>query len=159
MKNRILLALGLPIAAVFGFWLNLFVIGPMIVDAGHMVLNNIVYLVFRLGTFIFLGYALAKWAGRGRAQALSSVMLVGAFDQVLLKGLWMIRDVKKHPELWTGVSMEPTVLFVGLAQGYLFFFPFVLILAFLGIELTRFGSELKEDRERALEPLQSTKKR
>jgi uncharacterized membrane protein len=157
MKNRLSLAIILPLFAVFCLWVNLFFIGPVLVSHGYTTLNTLLYVGFRLVIFIALAFVLVRFVGRNRPQAMSSVLLVGAVDQVLLKGLWMQADVKAHPELWVGVKMDSQVMFTGLAQGYLFFVPFVLILAFLGTELTRFRADLKRERDLALKPLRSQK--
>lgn len=147
--SKLFLALLLPFLGISLLAIHYFLIGPILMNHGKENLNTGIYLMLRLVLFSGLGYSLVKWAGRKRPQALAAVLMVGGVDQIFFKGFWMLHDVKIHPEVWAGVEMAPVKLFTGLAQAYLFFIPFVLILAFLGTELTRFAFDLKRDKELA----------
>ena len=146
LHHRLFLTLALPLLGIAILAFNYFLVGPMLMARGYDALTKILYLVVRLVIFVGLGFTLARYAVRNRPQTLSAIFLVGAIDQILWKGLWLRHERLTHPAEWAGLSVDSTGLFIGLAQGYLFFTPFVLILGFLGVELTRFRAELARDR-------------
>lgn len=129
-------AMTLSILAVVLFALNLFVLGPWMTQAVSAGAANITYLVIRLLVFIGLGFGLCRWGARNRFQTMSTVMLVAFLDQVLMKGLLLLRDARQNPAAWEGVTEG--AIFYGVSTGFLFFAPFVLILTFLGYELARY---------------------
>lgn len=122
------------------FTLIYLVIGPWLKDRMGEAPSNVFYMVSRLVGFIALGLILKGWASRNRIQTLSSIGLVGFFDQVLLKWLFLKQEIQAHPELWKDVpaAQEPLNLFFALTQGFLFFIPVLLIMGFIGMELSRF---------------------
>ncbi len=131
-------------AGVLGlFALNLFVLQPLFTQVIGPRAAQMVYIFLRVAGLIFLAYGLAKFARRNRFQTVSTVLLVGFIDQVFLKGIWVRQDMAIHPADWTGFEPTNSVIFLNMAMGYLFFIPLVLILAFLGMESTRFTRDWK----------------
>lgn len=126
--------------AMLLFTLIYLVIGPWLKNQIGEQPSNVFYMVSRLLGFLGLGLVLKGWALRNRIQTLSSIGLVGFFDQVILKWFYLRREIQTHPELWKDVpnALDPTNLLFGLAQGFLFFVPILLILGFFGMELARF---------------------
>jgi uncharacterized membrane protein YuzA (DUF378 family) len=125
------------------FALNLFVLQPLIATGIGPRAAQMIYILIRVAGMIGLAYGLAKNAKRNRFQTVSTVLLVGAIDQVLLKGLWIKRDMGIHPADWAGFEPVNSVIFLNMAMGYLFFIPIILILAFVGMESTRFRRDWK----------------
>ncbi len=130
--------IGLPIAIIALFALNLFVIEPLLNQAVGRAVAQTLYIVIRIVGLIGLAFGLAKFGQRNRFQTVTTTLLVGFIDQVLLKGLWIKRDIVANPEAWKGFEPTNAAVFVNMATGYLFFVPIVLILTFLGMESTRF---------------------
>ena len=120
------------------FALYLFVLQPLLTAGIGPRAAQLIYIVIRVGGLMVLAYTLAKDAKRNRLQVLSTVLLVGFIDQVLLKGLWIKRDMAVHPADWIGFEPTNAAIFVNMAIGYMFFIPIVAIFAFLGMESTRF---------------------
>lgn len=125
------------------FALNLFVLEPVIHKLAGSRAAQVVYVLVRIAGLIGLAYALAKNAKRNRFQTITTVLLVGFLDQVVLKGIWIKRSMVADPAAWAGIAPENAAIFVNMAMGYLFFIPIILILAFVGMEATRFRSEWK----------------
>ncbi|RYZ72890.1 MAG: hypothetical protein EOP09_02575 [Proteobacteria bacterium] len=111
------------------FALHIFVVGPHIQGKG---LEVAVFMITRVLTGVILGYLLTRFAGRNRFQSVSSIILVFLIDQVIFKGVWALQDQKIHPELWEGLSNQ--ALFSGLASGFMFFMPVILVVGFIGTE-------------------------
>jgi hypothetical protein len=78
---------------------------------------------------------LARYYGRTRIQAISVTTLVVFLDQVVVKGAWILRDSRVHPQLWGQVTLGGIA--VNLMMSYILFAPVLLILAFLGTELNQ----------------------
>ena len=125
------------------FALYLFVLQPLVTTGVGPRAAQLVYIVIRVGGLILLAYLLAKDAKRNRLQVITTVLLVGFIDQVLLKGLWIKRDMAIHPADWVGFEPTNAAIFVNMAIGYMFFIPIVAIFAFLGMESTRFRRDWK----------------
>lgn len=126
------------------FAVNLFYLEPILSRALGARAAQFMYIVIRIVGLAGLAYGLAKNAKRNRFQTVSTVLLVGFLDQVFLKGIWIKRDIGIHPADWVGLEPTNSVIFLNMAMGYLFFVPIVLILAFLGMESTRFRRDWKE---------------
>ena len=128
------------VVAIFAF--NLFVLGPYLTQSVNGGVANFAYISVRILSFVALAYALARFAKRNRFQTLSTVMGVAFVDQVILKWFLLHQDMKANPTQWDGVT--DGALFYGVSTGFLFFAPFVLLLAFLGFELIRFRQDWKK---------------
>jgi hypothetical protein len=133
------LALGFGVLIVFA--VNLFLLEQFFRGAFGPVAAQYIYLAIRILGLGFLAYGLTRFALRNRFQTISTVLLVGLVDQVLLKGLWVKRDIAANPANWEGFAPTDAAIFVNMATGYLFFVPIVLILCFVGIEGTKFRKE------------------
>ena len=125
------------------FALNLFVLEPLFHRSIGPRAAQLVYIVIRIVGIVVLAFLLTKNAKRNRFQTLSTVLLVGFIDQVVLKGIWIKQDMVIHPGDWTGIAPTSSAIFVNMAVGYLFFTPLILILAFFGMESTRFRKDWK----------------
>lgn len=127
--------------AIAIFALNLFALQPVLIDLIGPRSAQFGYILIRIAALVWLARALAKNAKRNRFQVLSTVLLVGFIDQVVLKGIWVRHDMGIHPADWEGI--EKSSVFITMAMGYLFFIPIVLILAFVGMESIRFRRDWK----------------
>ena len=129
------------------FALNQFAFGPLLEKSAGPRAAQMVYVVVRVAGLVGLAYGLASdsknGAKRNRYQTLSTVIFVGFLDQVFLKGLWVKQDMLVHPEAWVGFEPSNASIFLTLAMGYLVFTPMILILAFFGMEATRFRRDWK----------------
>jgi hypothetical protein len=125
------------------FAVNLFLLEPIFTRSIGPRGAQFAYIVIRVAGLVLLAYGLATKAKRNRFQTISTVLLVGFIDQVLLKGIWVKQDMLIHPEAWTGIEPTNSVIFLNMAMGYLFFIPLILILAFFGMESTRFSRDWK----------------
>ena len=125
------------------FALNLFVLEPIVTREVGPRAAQFVYIGIRILGLVGLAYGLAKNAKRNRFQTISTVLLIGFIDQVFLKGIWIKQDMAVHPADWDGFEPVNSVIFLNMAMGYLFFIPVVLILAFVGMESTRFRRDWK----------------
>jgi len=132
-------AMGGIVIAIFA--LNQFVFGPLFDRTIGPRAAQGVYVLIRVIGLAGLAYGLAKFAKRNRFQTLSTVLLVGFIDQVILKGLWIKQDIRIHPAEWVGFEPTTASIFLTMSYGYLFFTPLILILAFVGMESTRFRSD------------------
>ncbi len=128
----------LPLGILALFAVNLFILEPLINQAISPVVATMVYIIFRVLGLVLLAYGLARYAYRNRFQTMSTVLLVGFIDQVLLKGVRMKLYISENPSILQEFNPSNTSIFVNLAAGYLFFVPFVLIIGFFGMEATRF---------------------
>lgn len=127
--------------AIAIFAVNLFALQPVLIQLIGPRGAQFGYILIRIAALVWLARALAKNAKRNRFQVLSTVLLVGFIDQVLLKGIWVRHDMGLHPADWEGI--EKSSVFITMAMGYLFFIPIVLILAFVGMESIRFRRDWK----------------
>lgn len=125
------------------FAINLFVLEPVFSKWIGPRAAQIVYIIIRIAGLVGLAYGLARDAKRNRFQTVTTVLLVGFIDQVILKGIWIRSDIAANPAAWVGVEPGNAAIFVNMAMGYLFFIPIILILAFVGMEATRFRREWK----------------
>lgn len=125
------------------FALNLFVLQPLLTRGIGPGVAQVFYVLIRIVGLVFLAYVLTKNARRNRFQTLSTVVFIGFVDQVVLKGLWLKGEIVRNPADWTGIEPINSVIFLNMAMGYLFFIPVVLILAFFGMEATRFRRRWK----------------
>ncbi len=130
--------IGLPLAVILLFALNLFVFEPLLSRIANSAVAQILYIVIRIVGLIGLAFGLVKFGHRNRFQTVTTTLLVGFIDQVFLKGIWIKRDILANPEAWKGFEPTNAAVFVNMATGYLFFIPIVLILSFVGMESTRF---------------------
>lgn len=128
----------LPLGILALFALNLFVLEPILSRLVGPKAAQFSYIIVRVIGLVALAFGLTRYALRNRFQTISTVLLVGLIDQVLLKGLWVKRDMALNPAAWEGFAPTNAAIFVNLSTGYLFFVPIVLILCFLGMEATRF---------------------
>ncbi len=133
---RRVFGLSLGVLGLFAF--NLFELEPFLTRVSGPRAAQFAYILVRIVGLLGLAYGLAKNAKRNRFQTLSTVLLIGFIDQVILKGIWIKQDMAIHPAEWTGIEPTNAVIFLNMAMGYLFFVPLVLILAFVGMEATRF---------------------
>jgi len=140
-KLGLVFAISAGILALFA--LNLFVLEPLISKGIGPRAAQLTYIVIRIVGLAGLAFLLAKNAKRNRFQTVSTVLLVGFIDQVFLKGMWIKQDMIVHPADWTGIEPTNAAIFINMAMGYLFFIPIILILAFVGMESTRFRREWK----------------
>jgi hypothetical protein len=123
------------------FALNLFALQPFLMTTIGPRAAQTGYVLVRVLGILGLAFGLAKNAKRNRFQILSTVLLVGFIDQVFLKGIWIKHDMSVHPAAWAGIQPVNSMIFLNMALGYLFFIPLVLILAFFGMEATRFRKD------------------
>ena len=105
-----------------------FGVQPLLERLAGEVPGALVYVVFRAFVFVAVAYALTRWAGRNRFQALTSVMMVGVVDQVIFKFLALSGS---SAEVSAGIRLY------GLAVGYVVFIPILLLFALLGVETAR----------------------
>jgi hypothetical protein len=136
--GRVFALCGLVIAI---FALNQFVFGPIFERSFGPRAAQGVYVLIRVIGLVALAFGLAKFAKRNRFQTLSTVLLVGFADQVVVKGFWIKQDIRVHPADWVGFEPTTASIFLTMSYGYLFFTPLILILAFVGMESTRFRSD------------------
>lgn len=93
------------------------------------------YLAIRAAVYVGAAYGFIRHAGRRRFQALALVGLLGFLDQVVFKGVLMRATMQANPQEWAGV--DPTAVYFGLAVSYVYFFPIVLVMGFIGTFLAR----------------------
>ena len=104
------------------------------IRASHGENRAVVYsIVSRLIVMIAFGAVCRAWCERTRIQSLSLGVFLEFLDQVVLKGIWVARDFRLHPELWKDVPVSHVSL--GIFMGYVMFAPVVLVVTFLGWEL------------------------
>lgn len=110
---------------------NVFVLSPLISKNLGIVSGNIFYILVRILVLGTLAFALIRWAGKSRYQALTLVALIAFLDQVGFKFLTLYYDAQAHPESWPGFGVLP--IFHMLAMGYMSFLPVILVIAFAGV--------------------------
>ena len=141
-ENRFLksfLLISLAGLAILGF--NLFFLTPFLTRSAGPGSAQIVYIVVRVLVFVGLGWCLTRYALRNRFQVLSTALLLGAIDQCVFKWFVVKHEIAQDPAGWAGVT-DATVAY-NVATGFLFFAPFILLLGFLGVQLTVLGREWK----------------
>jgi hypothetical protein len=93
------------------------------------------YVVARLGIILLFAFAACRFGTMTRSKALVWAAFLGFLDQVIFKGVFLTLEFKKDPTVLQGHQLWEA--YTGLTLSYVMFFPFVLLLAFLGTELAK----------------------
>jgi len=120
--------------------LQLFILWPFLRGKFPETTLNWIYFISRLFVFLGLGYVFGVHLGLKRVRVFASIMFVGFVDQVVMKWIFTRQDMALHPEAWKDIPFagSPFNLLFGLTQGFLYFLPILMILAFFGMEFGKF---------------------
>jgi hypothetical protein len=114
--------------------LNVFLISPQVTRFFGEIYGSLIYILIRLVCVL----AFSRWASMLLNQQRMAVVrwttLLVFIDQVLFKAIFLWLDIQGNPSSWQGVDLKAA--YYGLFLSYIISVPFVVLLAFVGAELS-----------------------
>jgi hypothetical protein len=114
--------------------LNLFLISPILSEKFGSVLGNGVYIGIRLGVIVFFSFLINLKTEIKRLAVIRFTTFLVFIEQTAFKAIYLYLDFMNHPQNWVGIDQNAAIF--GTLMSYVVSVPLIVILAFLGTELS-----------------------
>ena len=110
--------------------LNLWGIGPWILENAGPGFANLFYVGLRVAAIVGIPTLLTRFKGFTARQAMAASLLVAAVDQIVFKIVLYYQDSLAHPEVWSNEALRNAA--VATFASYVLFSPLLMLMAFAG---------------------------
>jgi hypothetical protein len=110
--------------------LNLWVVGPWLLENGGPGFANLLYVALRVGVIVGVPLLLARFKGYTPRKAMACSLFVAAIDQIAFKMVLYSQDAQLNPQAWPGDALQNA--FIATVASFVIFSPILMVMGFAG---------------------------